>query len=223
MPESTIPLNAGSGGRTLRSRQRNISATNVEEQYIIPTTEEVVTYNGNVGTFRTPGRAGTSGQKLFAIHNATGSAVLVKVDSLNVSYFDTAAKLVAPPLVRAWRFTAIPTNGTVLSKRGPDTAEASNASVTVWGDASADGTASGTALAVTLPANQFISQFPAHRSLTLVGESTPKEVGLLKFTGTQTLRALQGIAVFLDYTVATSNPITDMWQVDCVWREYTLP
>jgi hypothetical protein len=161
------------------------------------------------------------GQKLFAIHNATGSTVLVDVLSMNVNMFDTVAKLVAPPLVRSWRFTALPTGGTALTKRGPDTAEASNASVTLWGDSSADGTGSATALTITLPPAQFLSQEPAYRSLTLVGESTDKEVGLLGKIGPVTLRAGEGLAAYLDYTVATSNPITDMWQCDCVFEEYT--
>lgn len=188
---------------------------------VIPTDRRIVTYKGNVGTFRTPGRAGTTGQNLFAIHNATGSTVLVDVSSLNVSLYDTAAKVVAPPLIRAWRFTAIPTNGTVLSKRGPDSGQTSNSSVTVWGDASADGTGSATTLTITRPANMFISQTPASRALTLVGAEPIREVPMLQYSGVQKLRALEGVVIFLDYTVATSNPVTDMWQVDCVWDEYT--
>lgn len=223
MGESLITLNPGSGGLNLRSRNRTISTNSVHEQYVIPTADEVVTYTGAVGTFRTPGRAGTAGQKLFAIHNATGSAVLAKVDSLNVSLYDTAAKVVAPPIIRAWRFTAVPTNGTVLTKRSVDTSQTSNASITVWGDASADGTGSGTTLTVTLPASQFISQIPASRALTLVGAEPSREVYMLVKTGPVTLRALEGIAVFLDYSAVAANPVTDMWQVDCVWREYTLP
>jgi hypothetical protein len=139
---------------------------------------------------------------------------------MNVNMFDTVAKVVAPPLVRAWRFTALPTGGTVLTKRGVDTAQASNASVTLWGDASVDGTGSATTLTITLPAALYLSQEPAYRSLTLVAESSDKEVGLLGKIGPVTLRAGEGIAAFLDYTVATSNPITDMWQCDVVWEEY---
>jgi len=33
---------------------------------------------------------------------------------------------------------------------------------------------------------------------------------------------LEGICVFLDYTVATANPITDKWLVSCRWVEYTV-
>lgn len=182
-----------------------------------------VTYKGAVGTFRTPGRAGTAGQKLFAIHNAQGSSVLVDVKSLNVTLHDTAAKVVVPPLIRAWRFTVAPTSGTLLTKRGPDTSLVSSASVVLRGDALSDGTVSGSALAVTLPAAQFIAQVPATRSLTLAGVEPWRERGLLQYAGTQTLRAPdEGIAVFLDYTVATSNPVTDMWTVDVVWEEYTI-
>jgi hypothetical protein len=57
--------------------------------------------------------------------------------------------------------------------------------------------------------------------LTLASAEPDREQFLLEKTGTVTLRALEGIAVFLDYTVATSNPVTDMWQVDAVWEEHT--
>jgi hypothetical protein len=33
------------------------------------------------------------------------------------------------------------------------------------------------------------------------------------------LRALEGIVVNLDYTLATQNPTTDMWIVGCDWFE----
>jgi len=35
------------------------------------------------------------------------------------------------------------------------------------------------------------------------------------------LRPLEGLVVFLDYTLATQNPTTDMWIVGCRWEEYT--
>ncbi len=232
MPDSFIPygpdpVTAGrrSTSVTLPSSTRDgVTTTFHRDEVIAYPDRRIVTYKGAVGTFRTLGRAGTVGQKIFAIHNATGSSVLVDVKSLNVSMYDTAIKAatVPPPIIRAWRFTAVPTNGTVLTKRGDDTSETSNASVTIWGDASSDGTGSATALTVTLPAAQFISQAPGLRMITAAGFETLREQGMLQYTGPITLRALEGIAVFLDYTVATSNPITDMWQVDAVWEEHTV-
>ncbi len=225
MPDSFIPYGADPGtiGRRQATAKRNMTRDGVTADFhhdeVIVVDRRVVTYKGAVGSFRTPGLAGTTGQNLFAIHNATGSTVLVDVLSLNVSMYDTAVKAVAPPIVRAWRFTAIPTGGAAVTKRGTDTAQTSNASVTVWQGASADGT--GVALTVTRPAAQFISQIPASRALTLASAEPDREQFLLEKTGKVTLRALEGIAVFLDYTVATSNPATDMWQVDCVWEEHT--
>lgn len=230
MPDSFIPYGADPGTVGRRSTSAKLPSSTRDtvtdtfhrDEVITYPDRRIVTYKGTVGTFRTAGRAGTTGQKLFAIHNATGSAVLVDVESLNVSMFDTVIKAltVPPPVVRAWRFTAVPTNGTAITKRGIDTAQTSNASVTIWGDASADGTGSATTLTVTLPAGQFISQAPGLRMITGAGIEPTREQGMLQFTGPITLRALEGIAIFLDYTVATSNPTTDQWQVDCVWSEY---
>ncbi len=231
MPDSFIPYGPDPGTPARRSAtaklpsatRDTVTDTFHRDEVITYPDRRLVTYKGTVGTFRTLGRAGTTGQKLFAIHNATGSTVLVDVLSLNVSMYDTVLKAatVPPPIIRAWRFTALPTNGTALAKRGDDTAQTSNASATLWGDASADGTLSATTLTITLPAAQFISQAAGLRMITGAGFETNRETGLLHFTGSVTLRALEGIAVFLDYTATTQNPATDMWNVDCVWEEYS--
>ena len=36
------------------------------------------------------------------------------------------------------------------------------------------------------------------------------------------LDALEGLCVFLDYTLATQNPVTDMWVVSIEWEEITI-
>jgi hypothetical protein len=36
------------------------------------------------------------------------------------------------------------------------------------------------------------------------------------------LRAGEGLGVHLNYTVATQNPVTDMWIVTMRWEEYVL-
>jgi hypothetical protein len=187
---------------------------------------------GRASGFRTPGRAGTAGQKIFAIHNATGSPVLVDVDKILVDFITTVAigkvGTIIPPIVRIWKFTAVPTNGTALAKLAEDSALSSNASVTVWGDASADGTGSTTTLTVTLPAGTFVTECVApNRVFGTTGTGTNpwmEDAGRMIFFPDDdefiTLRPLEGIAVFLDYTVATANPTTDFWLVSARWKEY---
>lgn len=226
MPNSFIGLPGDGAGKKVRTRQRTVGSDTVEEQYFIPTTEEVVSYTGRAGTFRTPGRAGTAGQKIFALHNATGSSVVVKLEKITVDLAVTVIKAVTvlPPLVRLHRFTAVPTGGTALSKVAEDTTQTSSSSVTVWGDASADGTSSGSALAVTIPAGNLLTQEYAPRLITAVGYEMFDRTAY--FDGADEsvrLRPLEGVVVELAYTVAGQNPVTDMWTVNARWREYTLP
>ncbi len=190
-----------------------------------------VSYQGRCATFRTPGRAGTAGQKIFAIHNATTSPVLVDVHKITVDLLAVAAAGVAPtvipPVIRAWKFTAVPTNGTALTKVPENSALSSSASVTVFGDASADGTSSGTALTVTLPAGTIITQEFAPRILVVGTSASTFYEPLDRTTFFEsddeqiTLRALEGVCVYLDYAVAAGNPTTSHWLVTCRWTEYT--
>lgn len=178
------------------------------------------TFIGRAATFRTPGRAGTAGQKIFAIHNATASDRIVRIKQIGVDMAGTAAKVVIPPVIRMQRFTAIPTNGSSCPKVAMDSAQSSSASVTCWQDASADNTGSGTTLTITLPASNIMSQEWAARALTLVGAEQFDRTTFFDSTGNYpVLRALEGMAVFLDYTVATHNPATDFWIVTCEWEE----
>lgn len=187
----------------------------------VTTGDEVnATFRGRAQSFRTPGRAGTTGQKLFALHNATGSAKLVYINQFFVDLYQTVVKAitVAPPIIRVHRFTALPTNGTALVKVPKDTALTSDAAVTAWGDASADGTNSGSALAVTIPAGNILTQEYAPRFITAAGYEMFDRAELLD-KHCIVLRALQGVAVELVYTLATQNPVTDMWIVGCDWYE----
>jgi len=182
-----------------------------------------------VVSFRTPGRAGTAGQKVLAVHN-TGPGI-VDVHKVTCDLVATVVKAVTvlPPVVRLYRFTAVPTNGNSVTKNLEDTSLTSRTAVTAWGDASADGTASVTTL--TIPAitlgtqtgligQEFASRFmggagtnpqtePADRMSFLEGED--------EFV---TLRASEGLAVFLDYSLATQNPTTDMWSATMRCQEY---
>jgi len=182
-----------------------------------------VSYVGRASSFRTPGRAGTTGQKLLSLHNASGSKVKVRVSKLFVDLSQTVIKAVTviPVIVRVWKVTVLPTNGTALTKVPIDSTYSSSASVTILGDASADATGSATTLTATLPAGMFVAQEYSSRLITGAGyEPWDREV-FLDGDDFVTLNALEGIVVFLDYTVAGANPITDMWLATVQWEEFT--
>jgi hypothetical protein len=223
--DSFIQLPADSAGKKLRTLDRG---TPGHDQYVILSDGKLATFQGRVSTFRTPGRAGTAGQKLFAIHNATGSTIKVDVDLVAVDLVQTVVKAVTvlPPVLRLWKVTVLPTNGTALTKVSEDTGRfpSSSASVTVFGDASADGTSSASALAATLPAGTIVTQEYAPRLITAAGyEMFDRTVFLADSTEVITLGALEGLVLFADYVLATQNPVTDMWLVNSRWVEYTRP
>ncbi len=234
MADNTI-LNTGSGGDTIASddiggvKYQKVkiefgadgTATAASSTNPLPVVQtEVVLFKGRACTFRTPGRAGTAGQKIMSIHNATASAVIVNVDKIFVDLVGTVVKAVTvlPPIIRMWKVTVLPTNGTALTKNKIGGSSTSNASVTVLGDASADGTGSGTTLTATLPAGTFVSQEFAPRLITAAGYEMADR---LEFFGDSevVLNALEGLVIFLDYVLATQNPITDMWIAGIEWTE----
>jgi hypothetical protein len=224
-------------GREVRGYQRGPLSTDSWDQYVIPVKDRIIGFTGRASTFVTPGRAATS-QKIAAIHNATGSSVFVSVNRIRVDMIQTAAAgkaiTVLPPIIRIYRFTAVPTNGTVLTKVPlGDTAISSNASVTCWGDASADnagaGTASATTLTITPTANQILAQAYAPR-IMVVGTSASTFYEPLDtiefFVGEPDvlLRPLEGLVVFLEHaTNSTGNPTTDKWLAFIDWEEWTRP
>ncbi len=182
--------------------------------------EAPVLYRGRVATFSTPGRAGTAGQKIFALHNATGSTRVVTIKTLAVDLTQLAIIGVAvrPVVVRVYRVTVLPTNGTALTKVARDTSLTASASVTVFGDSSADGTGSAPTLTATIPAANILTQTYAARLITAAGyEPFDRETFLEN--ANVTLRALEGIVVMLDYTLTTQNPTTNQWLVTCEWDE----
>ncbi|MES2635838.1 MAG: hypothetical protein V4605_00835 [Pseudomonadota bacterium] len=199
----------------------------VSTQFPLPVdtdSKRTITYRGRASTFRIPGRAGTAGQKLFSIHNATGSTILVDVDKIKIDLVATVVKAVTvlPPAVRIYRVTVLPTNGTAVTKVARDSAMSSSASLTILQDASADGTSSASALTATLPAGNVVEGEFAPRLITAAGYEMGDRLEFLKETDELiTLRALEGLVVMLDYVLATQNPVTDMWIVTCKWAEYT--
>jgi len=182
-------------------------------------------YAGHAATFRIPGRAGTAGQKLFSIHNATGSTIVAEVQKVTIDLVQTVVKAVTvlPPAIRLWKVTVLPSNGTACTKVSEDSsATATSSSITVLQDASADGTSSGTALTATLPAGTIVSEEFAPRLITAAGyEMFDRTEFLTDGLESVVLRPLEGLVVFLDYVLATQNPVTDMWLVGCRWEEYT--
>jgi hypothetical protein len=191
----------------------------VHYQKFIEAGEAHASFRGRASTFRIPGAAGTAGQKLLAIHNATGSPKIIHVNQLTVDLYQTVIKAVTvpPPIIRVHRFTAVPTGGAACAKVSKDTALASDSAVTVWQGASADGT--GVALNVTIPANSMLTQEYAPRLITAAGYEMYDRTELLQDKDI-VLRALEGIVLNLDYSAATQNPITDMWVATADWYEH---
>lgn len=220
---------SATSGVEVRGYRRGAASTDGWDQYVVPVRDRIVSYQGRATSFVTPGRAAVA-QKILALHNATGSTVIVCVNRITVDLMSTVVKAatVLPPIIRVQQFTAVPTNGTALTKAtlDPGGGTTSSASVTAWGDASADnagaGTSSGTTLTIT--AGNVIAQKYAPRVLSAVGYE-PIDTGAFFYGEPDiTLRAGQGVCVHLDMaTVTTGNPTTDKWIAEVDWEEYTRP
>ena len=173
---------------------------------------KIITYRGAASTFRTPGRAGTTGQKLMSLHNATGSSIKVDVHNVVVDQWETVVKAVtvAPVIIRLWKVTVLPTNGTALTKVPLDSTLSSSGSLTVLGDASADGTGSGTTLTATLSAGTVLGQQIASRMITGEGWETEYQrvfEPVNKNRSLCTLNALEGVVVFLITQLPPKMPL----------------
>lgn len=190
-------------------------------QFVVPVRDRLESYAGRAATFRIPGLAGTAGQKLISIFNAAGSAVVVDVETIAVDVYQTAARVVEPPVLRLHRVTTAPTGGAALPKVPMDTTTTSSGSVTLLQAASAEKT--GAAITSTLTAADLVTQEPVARALTLVGYEQFDRIEFINDQRPMTLRAGQGLVLNLDYTVATSNPVTDMYLCSVRWSEYTRP
>lgn len=208
-----------------RGYRRGGSATDSWDQYVIPTKDRIHSYRGRATTFRTPGRAGTTGQRLLSLYNAAGSSVIVDVEAVQVDLYQTVIKAitVAPPIIRLTRCTGVPANGTVLTAVASDTSLSTSASTTVRGDASADGTLSATALSYTGAVGSITQEY-APRYITAAGYEMADRIEYLTGEESQlVLRASEGVVLDLVYTATTQNPATDMWIAGIRWSEYTRP
>jgi len=219
MADSSIAITAGAG-----TAVDTFTMPNGDHRQVVMVNDHG-SYAGKAATFTIPGRAGTAGQKLFSIHNATGSTIVAEVHKITIDLVQTVIKAVTvmPPVIRLWKVTVLPTNGTAATKVAEDSgATATSASVTVLQDASANGTSSTTALTATLPAGTVVSEEFAPRLITAAGyEMFDRTEFMSDPLESVVLRPLEGLVVFLDYTLATQNPITDMWLVGARWEEYT--
>lgn len=212
-------VNAASAGQNFRNYRRGAVSTDPVDQYVIPTRDRVETYRGRAASFRIFGIAGTAGQRLMTIFNAVGSGIIVDVELVTIDVAQTAARVVEPPIIRGYRLTAAPTGGTAMSKAPVDSAQSSSASVTLLQAASNE---TGTATAITATHTTLVNQEVAPRALTLVGYEQFDRVEW--FNGTPlVLRAGEGLSIFLDYSAATANPISDKWVGMVQWSEYTRP
>ncbi len=179
----------------------------VHYQRFISSDEVDATFRGRASTFRTVGRAGTTARRILSIFNAAGSGKVVYINQIAVDFAQLAAMLVTviPPAIRVYRITALPTGGTALTKNAKDTALTSSASITVNGDASADGTNSATALAATTTAGTALTQEFFPRLITGAGYEVADRIELLEGKNV-VLRAGEGIVLSSDITLATQEP-----------------
>ncbi|MDQ3326852.1 MAG: hypothetical protein M3529_14390, partial [Actinomycetota bacterium] len=77
MPDSSVQITAGTG--TLID---TVTAPNGDHRQVVIVGDRGG-YTGRAATFRTPGRAAVS-HKILALHNATGSAVVVDVRKITI-------------------------------------------------------------------------------------------------------------------------------------------
>ncbi len=188
----------------------------------------IVSFKGRANSLRIPARAATT-QNLLSLHNATGSLVKVRVNRVWTDKISAAAAGVAPtviaPLLRLYKVTVLPSLGTAMTKVAQDSLLASNASVTVLNDASADGTSSASALTATLPAGNIWSECFVPRTL-VVGTSAStftelfdREVFLESDSDFITLNALEGVV--LQISAPAAMVVTDHYVAGIEWEEYT--
>ena len=144
------------------------SSTDSWYQYVVPIQDRIVSFRGRACSFRMLGIAGTTGQKIATIFNASGSSVVVEVEQIAIDLMMTAARVVEQPLIRAHKLTAVPTGGTAIPKIAADSTMSSSASVTILQGTASDGGAA-TAITATPAASTIVNQELAPRALTLVG------------------------------------------------------
>lgn len=224
MPEDFVQMPPNSTGAKTRTRSRIVGANTVHEPYTIIQPERLVTAEVGVSTFRTIGNAAVS-QNIFTLENGVSSPVLVGIRRLTLQMDATAVLTVVTPQVKVWRITTLPTGGTALTKIVFDSGETSNALAVARAATASDGGAA-TTITATPPAGSAFWQQYLWRQATAVGQLVTSDESLVPIICDDTpfvLRANQAVLVQIVASVATSNPATNNYIVNCMWEEYTLP
>jgi len=220
MAEGIIALPPDSTGKKLRSRERTVGANSVHEQYVIPTSERVDTFDGFAATFRVQGTA-TTPINMLTVENTTGSAVLVGIKRISVDISASAVTAyMLQSIFRLYRTTTVPTGGTVVSKFGVESTQASAANVIIRGPASADGTAS--VITHALPAGTPMRSSVHPGIFTGVGQWDPVDVHLWNFD-LAPLTVRPGECVLLALAGGAASATNFGYTVKAIWEEYTIP
>jgi hypothetical protein len=225
MADSYVQLPSDGSGKRMRTYKRGANANDPHDPYVIPVPDRIISNFGTVASFRTPGRAATD-QKIFAISNANGSSILVAVKRLVLQLDATAVLTAVMPVARTYRCaTTALSNGTTLTKQRLDTTYSASSSVVCWGDASADGTNSASALAVSAVGDPVWQQF-SMRLHTAVGQVLAPDNFMIPASCEDVpliLQANEALVIRVDAAATTSNPTTNHWWVQAAWEEYTRP
>ncbi len=183
--------------------------------------EATATFRGRASTYRAIGRAGTTARRMLALWNAAGSGKTVRINQIAIDIMSTtvvAVTVIAPP-IRVYKITAIPTNGTALTKVAKDNLLTSSASISLFQDASADGTNSATPLAATTTAGASLTNEFASRLITGAGFEMMDRAELLTDRGVL-VRAGDGIVLSLDITLATQDAAGTHTLATIDWAEF---
>lgn len=215
MGEQFIQLPADSTGKKVRSRERTIGANVVQEQYLIPARERVVSgvYMAATGAHVVQAAADAAGVGRWWLFNPVGSAVLVALRRVEfASQLGSALVAVTSPRLTLSLFTATGTASGASITPGKQDSAAPAATATLR-------TAS-TGLTITDGADLFA--FLPTASATAVGYAAPAVMDWLpEDEGMPVLRAGEGI--YLTQSDAGTSSDTRRYVTNIAWEEFTLP
>jgi hypothetical protein len=223
MADSYVALPTDSTGKTVRTYKRGAATDDPHDSYLVRSAARVVTNYGIASTFRTPGRASVS-QYIFALGCSSSSTVNIVLHRLVIIVDHTALLAAVAAAARLHRvaYTNI-SNGTSLTKGRLNTTLSANAQVSAWGDASADGTGSGTTLTISATQSRVWGTI-IPRMHTAVGQVQGMQFSLLpplSNTYPVIIRPGGALAVEIAAPATSANPTTNHYLVNCVWEEYT--
>lgn len=218
-------------GVEARGYRRGALTADGWDQYVVPVRDRITTFAGRSSSFRVPSRA-LATINVMSIYNASATVIVAVKRVLFDMYSPAAAAAtVHPPIVRVSRFVTLHTSGSAVGKVAMDTAFNPDAGVTVLQDASADGTSAATALTVSIPAGNVLTQEVCPRLIT-VGTANAMVIepaDRMEFFSGQSdiiLRQNQGLVLHLVYLaapVAGSATVGHHYVGVVDWEEYTRP